>query len=86
MKTKILKKAIQYFGTNRQVDKAIEEMAELTKELLKIRHDAEMETILDLKCELADVKIMITQLELIFGNVDKEVEFKMQRLERRMGA
>jgi NTP pyrophosphatase (non-canonical NTP hydrolase) len=80
----ILHNAIQTFGKQSQVDKAIEEMAELTKELLKERqNNGSAEHIME---ELADVLIMMYQLMMIFGITDYDhcVDYKIKRLERRL--
>lgn len=81
--TKIL--AVQKFG-NKQAFKAIEEMSELTKAILKYEgtgnkaltesyHD-------DIKEELADVQIMIDQLKILYG-YDKQIELnKIEYLKR----
>ena len=75
----ILEGAIKKFGYRPQVFVAIEELSELQKELTKwLRgkgtHDGLME-------EMADVSIMLNQLELIFGDpVEAEIA-KLERLE-----
>lgn len=78
--------AINYFGSCQQVDMAIEEMSELTKELLKHRRFN------DNRCkiveEMADVYIMLYQLQMIFSIDEIELgiegEYKLQRLHERM--
>lgn len=75
--------AIKTFGKDSQCKIAIEEMAELTKEICKnfrgfdnVDHIAE---------EIADVKIILMQLEIIFNCTDKVIEwqdFKLRRLEQ----
>lgn len=60
------KEAIELYGQNIQMLIAIEEMAELTKELVKFqRGEVSIEKITS---EMADVKIMLEQLETMFGN------------------
>lgn len=84
----ILEAAIERWGDDRQVDKAIEEMAELTKALLKERqamHDAgdtsKQDHVVE---EIADVQIMLNQMQLIFGDcTDWEVR-KLERLAARL--
>lgn len=82
---KILSNAVQTYGKNAQVDKAIEEMAELTKALLKERHNnGSVDDIIE---EIADVYIMLSQLCLIFEaglSADEFVDYKIERLERRL--
>lgn len=87
----ILNKAIETYGEHSQIDKAIEEMAELTKALLKLRYcekDFERQIVQDaVSEEMADVEIMLTQLHMIFDNTKKVEEYqikKIKRLERRL--
>ena len=87
----VLNKAIETYGEHSQIDKAIEEMAELTKALLKLRYcekDFERQIVQDaVSEEMADVEIMLTQLHMIFGNTKKVEEYqikKIKRLERRL--
>lgn len=87
----ILKKAIETYGNDSQIDKAIEEMSELIKALLKLRHverNCDIEIVRDAVAEeMADVQIMLEQLDMIFQN-RKRVEHyrkeKLARLERRL--
>lgn len=84
----IMERAIATYGVDKQVDVAIEEMSELTKALLKFRRGGWGEcsaSFLDaIREEMADVSIMLSQLELIYGDVsDIEIE-KLERLERRL--
>ena len=61
----ILEGAIKKFGYREQVIVAIEEMAELQKELTKwLRSKGKTAGLLE---EMADVSIMLNQLQLIFG-------------------
>lgn len=79
--------AAKTFGETCQVLLAIEEMAELTKELTKILRDDVPNYGLEGACEeLADVEIMIGQLKRMFS-VDPHFEssfeeFKKQKLKR----
>ena len=69
---------IAFYGYEKQKLKAIEEMSELTKAICK----DDRENIIK---ELADVKIMIAQLMLIY-NIDVEEVFKVMdsKVERTM--
>ena len=69
---------IAFYGYDKQKLKAIEEMSELTKAICK----DDRENIIE---ELADVKIMIAQLMLIY-NIDVEEVFKVMdaKVERTM--
>lgn len=79
----ILEGAIAKFGAEAQIVKAIEEMGELTVELARGLN--EVPDCFDaLKEELADVFIMLNQLELIFGDVTEIEIAKLERLERRI--
>lgn len=76
---KILRKAIDHYGKDNQVKKSVEEMAELTKALCK----GDLENI---KEEIADVHVMLWQLQMIFydGNeLPKRAAQKLKRLEER---
>lgn len=94
----VLKRCICEYGAPAQVDMCIEEMSELTKALLKYRRKSALakgenvnstseiinlnkarEDIID---ELADVKIMCRQTELLFqveDVVERRMDFKINR-------
>lgn len=76
-------KAVQVFGKDSQCKMAIEEMSELTKEICKnFRGKPNIDRIAE---EIADVKIMLEQLEIIYDCVDKVIEwqdFKLRRLDK----
>lgn len=77
---KVVKKAIRRFGKEKQVYIAIEEMAELTKELIKDKRGFDNhEQIVE---EIADVEIMIQQLCLIFKCSNEVVEMRRKKIER----
>lgn len=84
-KENILQSAINVYGEQPQMIVAMEEMAELIKELSKyIRGENNLEHIAE---EIADVEIMIEQLKLIFNcfdEVEKWEEKKLKRLEKRL--
>ena len=97
-KDDVLKRCICEYGAPAQVDMCIEEMSELTKALLKYRRKSALakgenvnstseiinlnkarEDIID---ELADVKIMCRQMELLFqveDVVERRMDFKINR-------
>lgn len=82
----ILKEAIKHYGAQMQVNVAIEEMSELTKELCKsVRNNANYANIAE---EIADVTIMLEQLKIIFALSPKAIEdikdYKLRRLESRI--
>jgi NTP pyrophosphatase (non-canonical NTP hydrolase) len=78
----LYKRAIETFGAKKQILKSVEELTELS---LALQH------YLDGKCnktdilvEMADVKIMLNQLALIFGE-DKNIENQqIQKLHKRI--
>ena len=76
---------IDYYGEVHQEEKAIEEMAELTKEIVKswqCDSEDELYDIIDnIHEELADVYVMVNQLMLIYDNdiVMKNVDEKIAR-------
>ena len=81
----VFQRCIRTYGNNPQIDVAIEEMSELIKALLKWRRADEVsrsaarEGIID---ELADVRIMARQMEILFQceeEVEKRIDFKVQR-------
>lgn len=67
--------AINQYGTALQMIVAIEELSELQKEITKLLRDRAIPTgignISHLSEEMADVYIMLEQLELIFHNTDE---------------
>ena len=90
----IMEAAIAKWGENAQIGMAIEEMSELTKALCKYARvaghaDADSDlmklTIGNILEEMADVSIMLSQMELIFGDpTDWEIR-KLERLAKRIG-
>lgn len=95
--TEVLNKAIDEYGTSPQIDKAIEELSELIKALLKERYarmtDNHNEAIANVCEELADAIIMLNQLEIIFTeryhafrreDLQRMVNFKIERLKGKL--
>lgn len=85
----IMTRAIQHYGETAQIDMAIEEMAELTKALCKVKRAAtgaeSAAAVANVIEETADVQIMLDQLRLIFARSTDEIEEeKLRRLERRI--
>lgn len=82
----IMKSAIRKNGKAMQTVVAIEEMSELQKELSKfIRGKGDRENLIE---EVADVLIMVTQIQLMYyipdDDVEKVMHFKLNRLKERM--
>lgn len=89
----IMGKSIIKYGDSAQIDMAIEEMAELTKALLKHRRanrfdQYDMDKVRDnVSEEIADVLIMLEQLQIIFCNrcqVERIIGEKIKRQARRL--
>lgn len=87
----IMQQAIKTYGVQAQCDVAIEEMAELTKAIMKLRRVADdygkTQAALDnLLEEIADVDIMIDQMKIMWGpkQVEGYREKKLERLAKRM--
>ena len=82
----IMRSAIRKNGKAMQTVVAIEEMSELQKELSKfIRGKGNRDNLIE---EVADVLVMITQIQLMYHIPDDEVErimhLKLNRLKERM--
>lgn len=81
----IYKKAISKYGLYAQIDMVFEEMSELQKELCKFKRGKS--NISNIAEEIADVKIMLEQMELAFDIKDKvksQKDLKIKRLEERI--
>ena len=81
----VLGDAIQHYGPEAQQIKAVEEMSELTKELCKRLAGAD--NVLQIAEEIADVRIMLDQLEMMLcctGRVKTFRSAKLRRLEERV--
>ena len=83
----IMLNALNKFGVDAQDDIAIEEMAELTKAIIKNRRYKTFGTLENLYEELADVYIMLEQvlMSLDKDRVQNYVNSKLQRLNERLG-
>lgn len=85
----LLEHAIRLYGEPAQMDMAVEEMAELTKALCKVRRAAPgVETtaaVVNVIEEMADVRIMLDQLCIIFNrSTENKEEEKLLRLRSRL--
>lgn len=75
---------VEKYGTDKQEDMAIEECSELIKAILKFRrsntkNEDLREAVID---EIADVSIMVAQLQIIFNcvaEVEDRIDFKINR-------
>ena len=81
----VYQNAIALYGAEMQIVVAIEELSELAKELCKaMRGNVRTGAICE---EIADVAIVIEQLQLIFSTgdgVDSQMDAKVQRLKERL--
>ena len=85
----LLDRAITAYGAPAQMDMAVEEMAELTKAICKVKRvscAAEAKAVLEnVVEEMADVQIMLDKLRIIFHRSTEEVEeAKLERLKNRL--
>ena len=79
----VLKDAVAVFGEETQINVAIEELSELIKELCK--HKRGCGDKMHIAEEMADVKIILEELEIIFNNKNRVklwYEDKVKRLEK----
>lgn len=81
-----IEKAIATYGADAQLNVAIEEFAELTKEICKHKRYADNRA--NIIEEMADCYIMLDQLTIIFGIKASEIiemtDKKLARLEKRL--
>lgn len=85
----ILLDAIGTYGVMAQTDMMIEEMSELTKALLKHRRavrssNTDEDTIGAIREEMADVSIVLDQMELLYGDYSEYRKTKLERLAKRI--
>lgn len=87
-KDRLYTKCVLKWGFNSQVDRCIEEMAELTKALLKARQKEYPEDwVTSVREEIADVSITLEQMVILFEGeelVPQWIDEKLLRLERRV--
>ena len=84
-RNELYSKAVSTYGINAQEDVLLEEMAELSKVILKGRR-GQLST-KDLTDEIADVEIMLEQMKQHFGigdEVKARKRFKKERLGKRL--
>lgn len=72
----ILRAAVAMYGKGPQRDKAIEELSELIRALARCDNADNVAE------EMADVRIMLDQLEIIFGNGQKVARWEVMKLRR----
>lgn len=80
---KILRSAIRTFGITHQLNIAIEELSELTKEICKYnRYQSNVDAIAE---EIADVEIMLQQIKMAFGLHNATRRWRNKKLNRLWG-
>jgi len=79
--TNVYKRALATWGKDAQMLQVIEEMSELTKEILKNvnRHKDNVAAIIE---ETADVEIMLAQLKYCYDIYEQVDEYKQQKLQK----
>jgi len=90
MNIETLSNAIAFYGSEEQTLKTIEELAELTQAILKLRFVGKDGRNTDLikkakdnvAEEIADVEIMLEQIKLIYGNTKLVKTYKKNKIER----
>lgn len=86
----VLLDALEHYGERAQVDMMLEEMAELSKALLKLQrarkfHEPGQWLLMeDVAEEIADVQIVLDQMKLLYPMWDGFLRKKLQRLEERI--
>lgn len=79
MEKKLYQRALRVWGKKPQMLQVVEEMAELTKEILK-NVNREKDNIPELIEEAADVEIMLGQLKCCYGIEQQVADYKADKL------
>lgn len=85
----VLYDALDTYGWEAQTDMCIEECSELIKALLKFRRfpmENGQKFLKNIQEEIADVQIMLWQMDLMYGHgyVEDQIEKKIDRLRERV--
>lgn len=87
---RILQDAVRTWGRDAQMLVMVEEMSKLTKEICKFYRatdDASASAVAgNIREEMADVQIMLDQMQIMFGSVGTMMRAKLDRLEKRLEA
>lgn len=76
----ILREVVGFYGADMQLNICIEELSELIKELCKSKRGlGDYENIAE---EMADVRIIMEQLYIIYGNADAVQRWYLHKLNR----
>jgi NTP pyrophosphatase (non-canonical NTP hydrolase) len=79
----VCRKALDTYGSERQMKKLFEEIGELQEALCKYTDGRD--TVEHLAEEIADVQIMLAQMAILHDCVEKVAEFKQAKLARLEG-
>ncbi|MBR1648131.1 MAG: hypothetical protein IJ689_00860 [Alphaproteobacteria bacterium] len=74
-------RAVKVWGKAPQMLQVIEEMSELTKEILK-NINRQKDNIDEIIEETADVEIMLEQLKICYNIADRVAEYKKEKLKK----
>ena len=77
----IYKRALKVWGKDAQMLQVIEEMSELTKEILK-NINRKKDNIAEIIEETADVEIMLQQLKYCYDIAEDVEEYKKEKLQK----
>lgn len=86
----IYREVLKFFGTDNQLQQAVEELNELAAAIMKFRRKRESaaDDLANVLEEMADVDIMLNQLKLIFKGEMQEYyeqkQYKLNRLQKRL--
>jgi NTP pyrophosphatase (non-canonical NTP hydrolase) len=89
MKTEeLLKKVVEVYGKDAQLDMLVEECSELIKAVMKLKRKSgdDEDKIFNVCDEIADVYILLAQMRNIFPEsvIEDRMAFKLLRLEDRL--
>lgn len=76
----VYRKALAVYGAGAQTLMCFEEMSELQKELCKHARGAENTN--EIAEEIADVRIMLDQMEILYDCVESAEEWKLRKVAR----
>jgi len=84
----IFQQAIDKYGVQAQANKAIEELSELIRAISRIENEINFGNVANLVEEMADVYIMLKQLEMIYyieeATLDAVIEHKIILLNQKL--
>ena len=87
LQKKVLKRAIDQYGADKQRLIVIEELSELQKAIIKQIRKPCQENVGNIAEEIADVYIMLKQLEMMYGigtAIQGNISYKVKRLKKRL--